>query len=109
MTTKQRPPAETVVKEMKSLEEKEIGNVKAVTRAQTVFYKPLPSEENKIKVTEIVGESNWDTYVQRFKEVDEMYITASQHNRLLSSAENQDLLESYGVSTRPTTSPTTGE
>lgn len=68
MTTKQRPPAETVLKEMKSLEEKEIGNVKAVTRVQTAYYKPLPSEENKIKVTEIVGESNWDTYVQHFKD-----------------------------------------
>ena len=58
MTTKQHPLAETVIKEMKVLEEKEIGHVKTVTRAQVAFYKPLPSEENKAKVTETVGENN---------------------------------------------------
>ena len=100
MTTRQRPQAEKIIEEMKSLEKKGIGNVKNVARAQTVFYKPLPSDDNKDCVSEIVGEQNWDIYVQRFKEVDTMYITASQHNRLLVSADNEEELESFGIVTR---------
>ena len=68
MTTKQRPQAETVVEEMKKLEQKEIGTLKTITRTQTVFYKLLPFDENKDKVTEIIGDENWDAYTQRFKE-----------------------------------------
>ena len=62
----------------------------------------LPLDENKDKVTEIIGDENWDAYIQRFKEVDHTYITASQFNRLLDSAENQEDLESFGVVARST-------
>ena len=88
---------------MKALEQKETGILKTVTRTQTVFYKLLPSEEYKHKVTEIVGDENWDTYTQRFKEADQMYITASQYNRLLDCAENKEELESFGIVARSTT------
>ena len=99
MSTKQRPPSEKIIEEMKSLEEMEIGTVKNLARAQTVFYKPLPSDSNKHSVIEVVGEQNWDTYVQHFKEDDTMYIRASQHNRF---ADNEEELESFDIVACPT-------
>ena len=96
MTTKQRPQAEKVVEEMNGLEQQHIGKLKPITRTQTAFYKLIPSEENKCKVTELIGDENWDTYTQRFKEIDQTYITASQHNRSLDSADDEEL-ESFGV------------
>lgn len=53
---------------MKASEQKEMGTVKTVTRSQTVFYKLLPSGDNKQKVADVVGDENWDMYIQRFKE-----------------------------------------
>ena len=100
MTTKQRPQAGTVIEEMKALEQKEMGTIKTVTRSQTVFYKLLPSEDNQQKVADVVGDENWDMYIQRFKEPDQMYITASQHNRLLDSADDKEELELFGVRAR---------
>ena len=97
MTTKKRPHAEEIIKQMKALEEKEVGYVKNVTRAQTAFYKPLPLDENKEKVVEVVGSDCWDAYTQKFKEADTLNITVSQHNRLLLAAENKDELESIGI------------
>ena len=96
MTTKQRPQAETVVEEMRAE-----GDWHTKNLTQTVFYKLLPFDDNKDKVTEIIGDANWDAYTH-FKEVDNMYITASQFNRLLDSAENKEDLESYGVVARST-------
>ena len=83
MTTKKRPRAEDIIKQMKSLEGKEIGNVNNITRTQTVFYKPLPLDENKEKITEIIGNDYWDMYAKNFKEVDTVNITVSQHNSCL--------------------------
>lgn len=94
MTTKQRPQAEKIIEEMKSLEEMDVGTVKTITRTQTIYYKPLPSDSNK---DGIIGEENWHIYVQHFKEDDTMYITASQHNRLLHFADNIDELQSFGI------------
>ena len=65
--------------------------IKYSTQAQTVFYKPLSSDENKDKVVEIIGSDLWDVYVQRFKEANTMYITVSLHNRLLFLADNKTL------------------
>ena len=98
MTTRKRPHAEEIIKEMKALEEKEVGYMKKLTRAQTAFYKPLPVEENKEKIVEVIGSHCWDIYTQNFKEIDTMHITASQHNRLLEAAENGDELELFGIS-----------
>ena len=70
--------------------------IKYSTQAQTVFYKPLSSDENKYKVVEIIGSDLWDVYVQRFKEANTMYITVSLHNRLLLLADNKEDLESFG-------------
>ena len=98
MTTKKCPYAEDIIKQMKELEEIEVGYVKKIPRAQTAFYKPLPVEENKEKIVEVIGSDHWDIYVQNFKEVNTVYITISQHNRLLEAAENEDELESFGMS-----------
>lgn len=96
MTVKQRPQAEKVIEEMKSLEEMEIGTVKTLARSQTVFYKPTPCDSNKDSVTKVIGD-NWDIYERRFKEVDTMYMTTSQHNRLLISSPNEDELKDFGI------------
>lgn len=97
MTTKKRPQAEKVVDEMKSLEKLDIGIVKAVSKTQTVYYKPLPTDENKACVIQVIGEENWSNYVQKFKEADTMYITASQHNRLILLSDDLDELETFGI------------
>ena len=73
---------------MKVLEEKEVGYVKKLKRAQTVFYKPLPLEENKDTIVCVIGTDRWDTYCQNF---DTMHITVSQHIRLLQAAENEEV------------------
>ena len=104
MTTKKRPHAEDIITEMKALEEKEVGYVKNLTRAQVVLYKPLPVDENKDVIVSIIGTDCWDSYAQKFKEVDTMHITESQHNRLLQAAVNKAELESFGISIRPATS-----
>ena len=103
MTTKKRPHAEEIITEMKALEEQEVGYVKNLTRTQTVFYKPVPAEENREMIVEIIGSDRWDSYTQNFKDIDKMHITASQHNRLLQAAQNQDELELFGILPRSTT------
>ena len=55
MTTKKRPHAEDIITEMKGLEEKEVGYVKNLMRAQIVFSKPLPVEANKDRTVDIIG------------------------------------------------------
>ena len=102
MTTKKRPHAEEIIKEMKTLEEQGVGYVKNLTKTQTVFYKPVPTEENKELIVEIIGNDHWDTYAQVFKDIVTMHITASQHNRLLQTAQNEDELESFGIQPRST-------
>ena len=97
MTTKKRPHAEEIIKQMKSLEEKEVGNVKNITRTQIVFYKPLPLDQNKEKIVEIIGSDHWDIYATNFKEVDMVNITVSQHNRLFLASDNREDLESFGL------------
>ena len=79
-----------------------MGYVKNVTRVQTAFYKHIPSDEDKEKVVEIVGNECWDMYMyaQMFKEADTLNITVSQHNRLLLAAENKEELESIGITPR---------
>ena len=64
-------------------DEQDVGYVKNLTRTQTVFYKPVPAEENREMIVEIIGSDRWDSYTQNFKDIDTMHITASQHNRLL--------------------------
>ena len=87
-------------------DEQDVGYVKNLTRTQTVFYKPVPAEENREMIVEIIGSDRWDSYTQNFKDVDTMHITASQHNRLLQAAQNQDELELFGVLPRSTTTTT---
>ena len=47
MTTKQKPSAQEILKEIKKLEEEGLGAVKSVTITQVVYYKPLLIDENK--------------------------------------------------------------
>ena len=65
MTTKKRPHAEEIITEMKALEEQDVGYVKNLTRTQTVFYKPVPAEENREMIVEIIGSDCWDSVVSR--------------------------------------------
>ena len=96
MTTKKRPHAEDIIKQMKALEEK-VGYIKNLTKVQTAFYKPLPVEEKKEKIVEVIGSDNWGIYEEIFKKVDTMHITLSQHNWLLEAAQN-DELELFDIS-----------
>ena len=99
MTTKHRPSAQEVLEEMKKLEEG-LGTVKSVTKTQTVYYKPIPNDENKEDVLSLIEAEQWDAYTQHFKELDTTYMTASQHNRFLLEAVDLDMLNSFGYTTR---------
>ena len=104
MKTKKRPHAEEIISEIKALEDKKMGYVKNLTRTQTVYYMPLPVEENKDIIVGVIGSDRWDAYVHIFTDIDIVHITLSQHNRLLQAAENEDELESLGIAPRSTTS-----
>ena len=65
MTTKKCPHAKEIITEMKALEEQDVGYVKNLTRTQTVFYKPVPAEENREMIVEIIGSDRWDSYIHK--------------------------------------------
>ena len=100
MTTKYRPPAEEVLQEMKKLEEEGLGTVKSVTKMQTAYYKPIPNDDNKADLLSVVEAEQWDSYIEHFKELDTTYMTASQHNRFMLESDDQDTLNSFGITTR---------
>ena len=92
MTTRQRPTSEEVLKGMKALHEMGLGMVKSPTKTQTVYYKPTPYDSNRDVLLPAIESDQWDTYVQHFQELDTTYMTATQHNRFLLEADDQDCL-----------------
>lgn len=100
MTTRYRPPAEEILQEMKKLEEEGLGTVKSITKTQTVHYKPIPNDDNKEDVLTTIATEEWDAYIAHFKDVDLIYMTASQHNRFLLESDDEDVLNSFGITPR---------
>ena len=70
-------------------------------RGHSVLQTPTSWKKNKDTIVGVIGADHWDTYSQNFKQIDTMHITVSQHNRLLQAAENEEELESFGISSRP--------
>ena len=101
MTTRYRPPAEEILQEilqeMKKLEEEGLGTVKSITKTQIVHYKPIPNDDNKEDVLTMIATEEWDAYIAHFKDVDLIYMTASQHNRFLLESDDEDVLNSFGI------------
>ena len=100
MTTKKRPKAEEVQRDIKKLQEMGLGEFREVTSNQSVFFKPLPTDELKDKVEAAIGMSEWDNYVEKFTATDEKYTTMSQYNQFLSSSPDQAELEELGIQER---------
>ena len=92
-----RPPAEEILQELKKLEEEGLGTVKFITKTQTVYYKPIPSDYNE-DVLMVIATEEWDAYIAHFKDVDVTYMIASQHNRFLLKSDDEDVLNSFGLS-----------
>ena len=76
-----------------------MGTVKSITKMQTVYYKPISSDDNKEEVLTVIATEEWDAYITHFKDVDVTYVTASQHNHFLLESDD-DMLNSFGITTR---------
>lgn len=100
MITGYRPPAEEILQEMKKLEEEGLGTVKSITKTQTVHYKPIPSDDNKEDVLTMIAIGEWDAHIAHFEDVNLIYMTASQHNHFLLESDNDDVLNSLGITPR---------
>ena len=65
------------------------------------YFKPLPTEVNKRKITEKLASPNisheeaWDKYVSTYLKIDEAQITQSQMTRFLRCAPKKDELKNY--------------
>ena len=89
ITTRKKPSTAEVTDAMKSLADSGIGEFKALSEKEKVFFKPLPSEKAH------VGHVDAQLYQERFEvPIDEKYITNAQYNRLLNNSPNKDVLES---------------
>lgn len=77
---------------MKDLSKDGIGQFVPCARNEAVYFKPLPTDEMKGKIEDLV--QSWDEYKEYFDE----FITASQYNKLIMKAPNLDQLENeFGV------------
>jgi hypothetical protein len=82
---------------VKSMEKDGIGCYLDISSNESAYYKPLPVEENKVKVESLLGKATWDEYGVAFrkKEVQKL-MSSSQHDRLLSNSPHVDKLHEYG-------------
>ena len=94
LTIRRKPPAQVIIEEMKALDDQGLGHYKVVSNNK-VYYKPLPTENNK-GLFERHGILMTD-YKDAFCNKNMKYITPAQFNRLMSmSPDEQVLREQYG-------------
>lgn len=94
LTSQRKPPAQSIIEEMKSLVDQSLGYYKEVSNTK-VYYKPLPTDGNKeliekhrIQITE---------YRDIFCNKNMKGITQAQYNRLLSMSPDEQILRGeYG-------------
>ena len=99
MTVRKKPKADEVVTAMKKLEDDGLGRFYKMNRVETVFYKPLPTDNNKTAITSIIGEEHWGSYWDLFQIPDKRFITNAQHQRIITASNDKDeLLTNYGYS-----------
>jgi len=85
MTSRTRPKAEEVQEEMKKLEEVGLGEFHCFSSKESAFYKVIPEKDSQELTASVTGDK-WETYKQKFLAVDNRYITATQHDRILNLA-----------------------
>lgn len=87
-TTRCKPSSEAIVNSMKQLAEKGIGHY-SVEANSKVYYKPLPTENNKQLIEKYVPVQN---YSDVFTNKNVKDINASQFNRLLANSPDERIL-----------------
>ncbi len=94
LTTKKRPSSAEIIEKMKELNKGGVGNLIAITEKEKVFYKLLPSDDNKQKIECYL---DFEVYKECFERyVDTKVITPKQHNRILNkSPDKGTLMEEY--------------
>ena len=93
-TSRQKPTADKVIEEMKSLEDSGLGHFISATANAKVYYKPLPTEENKTLIQQHASISD---YMEVFTNQSMKDITVSQFNRLLALSPDETVLrDQYG-------------
>ena len=94
VTTRNKPTTAQVVEEMKRLETDGLGKFKQLSEKERVYYKPLPTEENR---EQLATHASFEDYKANFPVLDEKYITQAQYNRLFNKSPDKDLLtREYG-------------
>ena len=79
------------------VKENGIGCYLELSTTESVYYKPLPVEENKVMVEPLLGKALWSEYCEHFKKKEsEKLISRTQHTRLLSKSPDVDKLREYG-------------
>ena len=94
LTSRRKPPAQSIIEEMKSLADQGLGHYKEVSNTK-VYYKPLPTDGNK----ELIEKHGIQTteYMDVFSKKNMKDITQAQYNRLLSMSPDEQILRGeYG-------------
>ena len=99
MTSRTLPKAEEVQEEMKKVEEVGLGEFHRFSSKESAFYKVIPEEDSREFTASVIGDK-WEIYKQKFLAVDNRYITATQHDRLLNLASEKDKLLQHGIAYR---------
>ena len=84
---------------MKKVEEVGLGEFHRFSSKESAFYKVIPEEDSREFTASVIGDK-WEIYKQKFLAVDNRYITATQHDRLLNLASEKDKLLQHGIAYR---------
>ena len=96
VTTRSKPTTAQVVQQMKILNEGGVGKFEALSEKEKVFFKLLPTDDNKELLTTHC--TNFEEYKNNFEAaIDTKYMMTAQHNRLLLKSPDKDvLMNEYG-------------
>ena len=82
---------------IKENQENGTGCYLELSSTESVYYKPLLVEENKLTVEPLLGKALWSEYCDAFKKKEsEKLFSRMQHARLLSKSPDADKLHEYG-------------
>ena len=96
-TTKKKLTSQEVIERMKKLQKEGLGVFKEVDKTKA-FFKPLPIEDNQEAIVKYIA---MEDYRKTFAATEVAYITPSQHDRLLLSAPEEEVLRTdYNVCDR---------
>ena len=87
MTIKSRPSSDEVICEMRKLHDEGVGVYCAISEKEKVFYKLLPTDDNKDVICKYV---DFNVYKENFEKDIDKFITSKQRTRLLLKCPHMD-------------------